>query len=384
MKKIIILGSTGSIGTQGIEIILKNPEKYKVVALSANKNAVLAIEQAKKLNCKTVLITNNEAYEEVKDEAPSDIKLYKNIENIEKILDIEADAVLNALVGSIGLEATLATLKKGERLCLANKESLVVGGDIINKHFKDKKERIIPVDSEHSAIFQLFLGEKKEEVNNIIITASGGPFRETSIEEMEKATPDVALAHPRWKMGPKITIDSATLVNKGLEVMEAHYLFDMPYEKIKVIIHPQSIIHSMLEFIDGSVKAHLGPTDMRIPIQYALSYPERFNAPAGFTDYKKQEKLIFEEVDFSKFKALKLAYEAGRKGKGYPIVYNGANEIAVAAFLSSKIKLTDITNIIEKLLSEHNAQESSELKTVKEIDKWAKMRASEIVKDLST
>jgi len=360
MKKIIILGSTGSIGTQAVEIALKHSDKYQVVAVSTNKNVSLANEQASKLGC----------------------KVYQGAGQIEGLLDLEADIVLNALVGSVGLEATLKVLKSGKILALANKESLVAGGEIINKHFKDKKSGILPVDSEHSAIFQLLHGENKEEINNIIITASGGPFRESSLEQMKKATTSAALAHPRWNMGPKITIDSATLVNKGLEVMEAHYLFDVPYEQIKVIIHPESIIHSMVEFVDGSVKAHLGPTDMRVPIQYALSFPKRAKAPAGFSDFIKLGKLNFEAVDYKKFKALELAYEAGRKKAGYPVVFNGANEVAVAAFLQEKINLTSITEIIEQVMQEHETCDASELPVVKELDAWSKKRAAEIVREM--
>lgn len=360
-KKIVILGSTGSIGTQAVEIVLRNPDRFQVVALSTHSNSALIKEQAQKLNCKNILVTEKEG-----------------IERLPSLLDIEADIVLNALVGAVGLEATIITLKKNKLLALANKESLVAGGEIINKHFREKKKNIIPVDSEHSAIFQLLLGEQRSEINNIFITASGGPFRNASVKEMKIATPDQALAHPRWKMGPKITIDSATMVNKGLEVMEAHYLFDMPYDKIKVIIHPQSIIHSMVQFIDGSIKAHLGPTDMRIPIQYALSHPRRFSAPVGFEDLIKLGTLNFEPADFEKFKALPLAYEAGRKRQGYPVVFNAANEIAVAAFLSKEIDFTTITDVIDKVMQAHTPQRDDELEAVKEIDEWARTKAGEI------
>lgn len=377
MKKVIILGSTGSIGTQAVEVALKYPDKYQVVALSTNKNASLVLQQAAKLSCENVLISDIEIADKAAHEAPGNLKLYKGTNQIESFLDIEADLVLNALVGSVGLEATLKVLKNNSKLALANKESLVVGGDIINKHYRDRKANIIPVDSEHSAIYQLLQGENKEEVRNIIITASGGPFRKASLDEMRKATPEEALAHPRWKMGPKITIDSATLVNKGLEVMEAHYLFDMSYENIKVVMHPQSIIHSMVEFIDGSVKAHLGPTDMRIPIQYALSYPERLPSPAGYTDFVQGEKLTFEQVDYTKFKALKLAYEAGQKKQGYPVVFNGANEVAVAAFLGNKINLLKIVEIIEQVMERHKARKADDLDTVKALDAWSKNKARE-------
>lgn len=362
MKKIIILGSTGSIGTQAVDIILKNRDKFQVVALSTHSNAVLVREQAQKLNCENVLITAEEG------------------ENrLSELLEHEADIVLNALVGAVGLEATIIALQKNRRLALANKESLVVGGEVINKHYLNKKQNIIPVDSEHSAILQLLLGEEKQEVSNIIITASGGPFRNTSIEEMQKATVDQALAHPRWKMGPKITIDSATLVNKGLEVMEAHYLFDVAYEKIKVLIHPQSIIHSMIEFTDGSVKAHLGPADMRIPIQYSLSFPQRLPAPAGFTDFLKEKELTFEPVDFKKFRALKLAYEAGKQKEGFPVVFNAANEVAVGAFLAKKISFVKIIEVVEQVMGEHKPQRADEFEAVQEIDAWARERARKLI-----
>ena len=382
MKKIIILGSTGSIGTQAVEIALKSPDKYQVIAVSANKKASLALKQALELRCRALLVSDKEAASLIEEQVPPSLRFYQESSQIETLLELEADLVINAIVGSVGLEATLKVLQSGRNLALANKESLVAGGEIINKHFKARKPNILPVDSEHSAIFQLLQGEKKEEINNIIITASGGPFRKASLDEMKKATPSAALAHPRWNMGPKITIDSATLVNKGLEVMEAHYLFDVPYEQIKVVIHPESAIHSMVEFIDGSVKAHLGPTDMRIPIQYALSFPKRAKAPAGFSDFVKLGKLNFEPVDNIKFKSLKLAYEAGRKRAGYPVVFNGANEVAVAAFLQEKINLTSITEIIERVMQEHKPCEASELAVVKELDAWSKKRAAGIVEEM--
>ncbi len=378
MKKIIILGSTGSIGTQAVEVALKHPDKYKVVAISTNTRVPLALEQAKKLNCKSILITDESAS---KTEITNDLKVFKGHDQIIDFLHVEADLVLNAIVGSSGLEATLTILEKGTPLALANKESLVVGGDIINKRLREEKKNIIPVDSEHSAIYQLLLGENKKEINKIIITASGGPFREASIEEIKEATPEQALAHPRWNMGPKITIDSATLVNKGLEVMEAHYLFDMPYEKVEAIIHPQSIIHSMVEFTDGSVKAHLGPTDMRIPIQYAMSYPERETAPAGFSDFLQIGKLTFEPVDFDRFRALKLAYEAGKKGNGYPVAYNSANEEAVAAFLANRIGFDKITEVLEEVMNSHEAQPADELGIVKEMDTKTREKAAKAIKE---
>ena len=378
MKKIIILGSTGSIGTQAVEVALKHPDNYKVVAISTNTRVPLALEQAKKLNCKSILITDESAS---KTEITNDLKVFKGHDQIIDFLHVEADLVLNAIVGSSGLEATLTILEKGTRLALANKESLVVGGDIINKRLREAKKNIIPVDSEHSAIYQLLLGENKKEINKIIITASGGPFREASNEEIKEATPEQALAHPRWNMGPKITIDSATLVNKGLEVMEAHYLFDMPYEKVEAIIHPQSIIHSMVEFADGSVKAHLGPTDMRIPIQYAMSYPERETAPAGFSDFLQIGKLTFEPVDFDRFRALKLAYEAGKKGNGYPVAYNSANEEAVAAFLDNRIGFDKITEVLEEVMNSHEAQPADELGIVKEMDIKTREKAAKAIKE---
>ncbi|KKN48826.1 hypothetical protein LCGC14_0649030 [marine sediment metagenome] len=378
MKKIIILGSTGSIGTQAVEVALKHPDKYKVVAISTNTRVPLALEQAKKLNCKSILITDESAS---KTEITNDLKVFKGHDQIIDFLHVEADLVLNAIVGSSGLEATLTILEKGIPLALANKESLVVGGDIINKRLREAKKNIIPVDSEHSAIYQLLLGENKKEINKIIITASGGPFREASNEEIKEATPEQALAHPRWNMGPKITIDSATLVNKGLEVMEAHYLFDMSYEKVEAIIHPQSIIHSMVEFADGSVKAHLGPTDMRIPIQYAMSYPERETAPAGFSDFLQIGKLTFEPVDFDRFRALKLAYEAGKKGNGYPVAYNSANEEAVAAFLDNRIGFDKITEVLEEVMNSHEAQPADELGIVKEMDIKTREKAAKAIKE---
>lgn len=370
-KNIVIMGSTGSIGRQALEVISNNSSEFKAVGLSANKNIELVNEQAVDFNVSEVAVFDEVNAENLKNTNPS-LNVLSGSKSLLRLACIdEADTILNSLVGSIGLETTLESLKCGKKLALANKESMVAGGEIIRK--LGLMENIIPVDSEHSAIFQLLLGENINEVESLIITSSGGPFRDKSISEMEKATVETALKHPRWKMGPKITIDSATLMNKGLEVIEAHYLFNIPYKKIKVVIHPQSIIHSMVQFKDGSVKAHLGQTDMRIPILYAFSFPLRLDSPLPFLEWGKAiTELNFEEVDYKKFPSLKLAYEAGKEGMTYPVVLNAANEIAVSSFLNGKIRLTAIPAIVEKVTEKHKPLDARELENVKEADRWGK------------
>lgn len=284
--------------------------------------------------------------------------------------------MVNALVGSVGLKPTLATLEEGKNLLLSNKESLVVGGEIVTKLAKEKKVMITPIDSEHSAIFQCLRGEKKSQVKKIIITGSGGPFRGRKKKDLKNVTVEEALAHPRWKMGTKITIDSATLMNKGLEVIEAHFLFDVDYDSIKVVIHPQSIVHSLVEFVDGSVLAQLGPTDMRLPIQYALTYPERVPSPVTAIDLVELGELDFEEPDLETFPCLKLSYEAGKAGKTYPAVLNVANEEAVEAFLAERIGFLDISEIVYKALERHKGFEP-DLRILEEAQMWAREKAQE-------
>ncbi|MFZ3062368.1 MAG: 1-deoxy-D-xylulose-5-phosphate reductoisomerase [Actinomycetota bacterium] len=378
MKSLIILGSTGSIGQQTIEVVERYPDLFRVVGLSTRGNTVLLKEQAKKIKPLSVAVADINAAVKLSVEIGAiGAQLLGGPEGIINLCRLaEADTVVNALVGSVGLKPTLATLEEGKNLLLSNKESLVVGGEIVTKLAKEKKVMITPIDSEHSAIFQCLRGEKKSQVKKIIITGSGGPFRGRKKKDLKNVTVKEALAHPRWKMGTKITIDSATLMNKGLEVIEAHFLFDVDYDSIKVVIHPQSIVHSLVEFVDGSVLAQLGPTDMRLPIQYALTYPERVPSPVTAIDLVELGELDFEEPDLETFPCLKLSYEAGKAGKTYPAVLNVANEEAVEAFLAERIGFLDISEIVYKALERHKGFEP-DLRILEEAQMWAREKAQE-------
>ncbi|RJQ33397.1 MAG: 1-deoxy-D-xylulose-5-phosphate reductoisomerase [Actinobacteria bacterium] len=385
MKKIIILGSTGSIGVQALEVIANHMDKFRVVGLSTNKNTTLLAEQVGQFSPEVVVIADEAAGKSALDDFSADVEI--NIGKTElPILAAhpEADIVLNALVGGVGLESTIAVLKAGKTLALANKESMVMGGQLIRSmvNCQLSTNSIIPVDSEHSAIFQCLLGEDKNEVRRLILTSSGGPFRKANKEEMDKATVEQALAHPRWNMGQKISIDSATLMNKGLEVIEAHFLFDIGYKDIEVVVHPQSIIHSMVEYCDGSIKAHLGQTDMKIPIQYAISYPQRWPSPMPYLDFVDVGRLDFEPPDTEKFPCLKLAYEAAKLGQTFPTALNAANEVAVEHFLSQNLDFRAITTVIEKTLEDHQVLEATNLENVLQADKWARDEAKRVVERL--
>lgn len=361
MENVVILGSTGSIGRQVLDVIAAFPDEFRVVGLSAFSNAALLKEQAEALpgNTKTALAKEN------------------GLEGILKLCRMkEVGTVINALVGSAGLRPTLESLKTGKRLLLSNKESLVAGGELVTAAAKRAGRDIIPIDSEHSAIFQCLKGENISEVKRIIVTASGGPFRGRTRAQLLDVTVEDALAHPRWTMGPKITIDSATLMNKGLEVIEAHFLFGLSYEKIDVVVHPQSVVHSLVEFVDGSVISQLGPTDMRLPIQYALTYPKRRPTPAGFIDLINLNKLTFEAADSRTFPCLDYAYEAGRLGGTYPAAVNAANEEAVAAFLRADIGLPDIPAVIEEILESHEASPADSIEAIEKAESSARAASS--------
>lgn len=384
MKNISILGSTGSIGKQTLEVVSQNPDKFKVIALSTHKNIELLISQIKQFKPKFIGVVDLEAAQKIRDIIPEKISLVVGLQGLVELSSLkENDVVVNALVGSIGLDATIAALESGKVLALANKESLVVGGEIVIKVARAKNAQIIPIDSEHNAIFQCLIGERKEDISRLIITGSGGPFRGKKNNELKRVTVEEALAHPRWRMGKKISIDSATLMNKGLEVIEAHFLFGIDYDKIEVLIHPQSIIHSMVEFKDGSIKAHLGQTDMRIPIQYALSYPERLPSSLPPLDFIEIANLTFEKPDLETFPCLKYALQAGKEGKTYPAVLNASNEEAVAALLNNQINFTDISKIVEKILNAHTPLEVENIVTLKEAENWARNKAKEIIKTIS-
>lgn len=370
MKRIVVLGSTGSIGTNALEIIRKSEGKFQVIGLSGHNNYKLLIEQIREFKPKYISIGSKEGYELIKREFPS-IEVYFGDEGLRELaLKDDYDILLTAVSGAVGIEATVEGIKKGKRIALANKETMVAAGPYINKLLKENpKAEIIPVDSEHSAIFQSLLGGKKAEVKKIIITASGGTFRGKRREELQQVTVEQALKHPNWAMGKKITIDSSTLVNKGLEVIEAHELFGVDYDDIEVLVHPQSIIHSMVEFRDRAVIAQLGAPDMKLPIQYAFTYPERESSLAlEPLDFTKASTLTFEKPDHETFKGIELAFRAGKVGKTMPAVLNAANEVAVELFLKGKIKFLTIYEIIEKAMARHKPFEIDGVETIKRVD----------------
>jgi 1-deoxy-D-xylulose-5-phosphate reductoisomerase len=351
-KNIAILGSTGSIGTQALEVISENPSLFKAFLLTANNNAYLLIKQALTFSPQYVAICDDSKYTEVKDAlAHTPIKVLAGIKAINEIVTHpDIDIVLTAMVGFAGLEPTIAAIKAGKTIALANKETLVVAGEIITSLAKQNNVKILPVDSEHSAIYQCLVGEENNAIEKLILTASGGPFRGKDAAFLANVTREHALKHPNWVMGAKITIDSATLMNKGLEVIEAKWLFDVSNDQIEVIVHPQSIIHSMVQFNDGSVKAQMGLPDMKLPIQYALAYPERLQNNFKRFDFAAYANLSFEKPDLGTFRNLALAFEALDKGGNMPCIINAANEIAVAGFLADKTGFLEISNIIESCM----------------------------------
>lgn len=371
MKNITILGSTGSIGTNALEVIRQKRDEFNVVAISGHTNYKLVIEQIKEFNPKYVSIGTQEGFEEIKKQFPN-IKLFFGREGLKKLGQLdETDIILTAVSGVIGIEATVEAIKKEKRIALANKETMVAGGAYINKLLKEYKgAEIIPVDSEHSALFQSLLAGKRKDVKNLIITASGGSFRGKKRDELKEITVSEALKHPKWSMGKKITIDSSTLVNKGLEVIEAHELFGIDYDKIKVAVHPQSIVHSLVEYNDNAMIAQLGATDMKLPIQLAFTYPNREKSNAlEVLDIMKIGSLTFEEPDMETFKGLPLAYRAGKTGGTMPVVFNASNEVAVELFMKEKIKFLEIYDIIEKAMDRHTPKEIENLETILEVDK---------------
>ncbi len=374
VKSLAILGSTGSIGQQTLEVVRALSHRFQVVALAAGKNIELLTRQINEFKPRFVCC--------------QDKKISPHLANTEyKLLSLEemashpqVDTVVMATSGKSGLSPTLAAVKAGKNVALANKEPLVMAGEIITSEAKLNDAQILPIDSEHSAIWQCLRGETQP-ADRIILTASGGPFRDYSPAQLEKVTPEQALKHPSWQMGQKVTIDSATLMNKGLEIIEAHWLFDIPIADIEVLIHPQSIIHSMVEFIDGSLKAQLSYPDMRLPIQYALTYPERLaNPQIPRLDWNNTTELNFEQPDFDTFPCLKLAIEAGRKAGTYPAVLCAADEVAVELFLSQRIKFTDIAVIIEQVLDEHRATTHPALAEIMEADAWAREKVLHFIK----
>lgn len=353
-KNVAVLGSTGSIGTQTLDVISRDPDAYEVVSLAAGSQAELLVEQAHRFKPRLVSIGSKELADKIKQDLPAGTKLVWGEEGlIEAAAGAGADYVVCALMGSLGLKSTLAAIDAGAAIGLANKETLITAGHIVTRRAAERGVPLLPIDSEHSAIFQCLNGEDRGTVKRLVVTASGGSFRDRTRAELGGVTVEDALRHPNWSMGAKITIDSATMANKGLEVMEAHWLFGLPYDRIDVVLHPESIVHSMVEFVDTSVIAQLGNPDMRVPIQYALTYPERKPSPASPLDLIKAGTLHFKEMDFDRYPCLRLAYEAGRAGGTSPTVYSAANEIAVARFLNREIPFLAIEAIIESALSTH-------------------------------
>lgn len=377
MKNIAILGSTGSIGNQAVEVVLKLEGEISVRAISAFKNGDLLASQAKLLGAgKACLIDPYAANRYSPLFSELEVEFFYGARGlIEMIQSEHYDMVLNAISGSAGLPPTLEALEGKTVLALANKESLVAGGDLVMRKARQGEGSLIPVDSEHSAIFQCLQGEDRSRLRRIILTASGGPFRATPVAELEQVTVREALAHPTWQMGNKITIDSATLMNKGLEVIEAHHLFSAGYDEIEVVVHPQSVIHSMIEMVDGAVIAQLGIPDMRLPIQYALTYPGRRPNPGDYISFADYPELSFEQIDRKKFRCLEIACWAGREGRTYPAAMNAANEEAVIAFISEKIKFADIARVVEETLEKHEPLEGNRLDEILEAEQAARMDA---------
>jgi 1-deoxy-D-xylulose-5-phosphate reductoisomerase len=351
-KRIAILGSTGSIGTKTLEVIDNNSGLFEPEVLTANDNVDLLIRQAVKYLPNVVVIANEEKYKMLKEALNSyPVKVYAGSDAINQVVQMDTvDMVLTAMVGYSGFIPTYNAVKSGKDIALANKETLVVGGEMITRLAIEKKVNVLPVDSEHSAVFQCLVGEIDNEVEKIILTCSGGPFRNKTKEELKEVTAEMALDHPNWDMGAKITIDSATLINKGFEVIEAHWLFGLPSSKIEVVVHPQSVVHSLVQFEDGSVKAQIGPPDMRLPIQYALGFPHRIRNTYPRFSFADNPYLSFEEPDKTKFRSLALAYEALDAGGNVPCILNAANEIVVETFMEDKIRFVDMPDIIEKAM----------------------------------
>ena len=380
-KKIAILGSTGSIGTQALQVIEEHSDLYEAYVLTANNQVDLLIEQARKFQPEVVVIANEEKYATLKDAlADLPIKVYAGADALCQVVQEQPiDVVLTAMVGFSGLRPTISAIKARKNIALANKETLVVAGELIGKLANDYKVSILPVDSEHSAIFQCITGEVSP-IEKIILTASGGPFRNFSLEQLAKVTKAEALKHPNWDMGAKITIDSASMMNKGFEVIEAKWLFGVTPDQIQVVVHPQSIVHSAVQFADGAVKAQLGVPDMRVPIQYAFSYPQRLKSSFDRLDFFKNSTLTFEEPDTKRFRNLALAYEALRKGGNMACIVNAANEIVNRAFLEKRIGFLEMSEVIEKTMQRATFVENCSLEDYLQTDVEARRIASEYIK----
>ena len=383
MKKILILGSTGSIGTNALELIRNNREHYQVIGISGNKNIELLKKQIEEFKPTLIYVGTEQDALNLKKEYSFLKEVYFGENGLAELSkNSDYDIILTAVSGAIGIDATVEAIKREKRIALANKETMVSAGTYINKLLKEyPKAEIVPVDSEHSALFQSLQGFKKENVKKLIITASGGTFRGKDLAYLENVTVEQALKHPNWSMGKKITIDSSTLVNKGLEVIEAHELFNIDYDDIEVVVHPQSIIHSMVEYVDGSIIAQMGVANMKTPILYAFTYPEKeFNSSINFLDLIKNNNLTFEEADRKIFKGIDLAYRAGKTGDTMPTVFNASNEIAVELFMKKQIKFLDIYRIIEEAMNSHQVSSlntDNALNIIKEVDKETRKKVRE-------
>jgi len=377
-KRIAILGSTGSVGRKALRVIDALGPEYVVIALSAHTSAELLAEQARRYRPKYVAVTDAKYAAKVGD---LDAEVLSGPESLVQIAELEeVDIVLIAVVGAAGLPSALSAAKTGKKLAIANKEPLVIAGELLTKIARENGSTILPVDSEHSAVYQAMRSGSRQEVSRIILTASGGPFRKAGIEDLQYVTLEQALAHPVWDMGPKITIDSATMMNKAFEVIEAHWLFDMPVEKIEVLVHPESIIHSLVEFVDGSVIAQMGQPDMCLPIQYALTYPQRVAGMGKPLRLEEIGTLTFETPDFQMFRALPLGYQVARTGGTAPVVFNAANEAAVQELLAGTIKFVNIVELIERCLDKHVVKRQVGLEELLEVDAWARREVKNSLK----
>ena len=385
MKKIAILGSTGSIGRSALQVIEQFPGHFQVVALAAGKNIDLLAKQIQQFRPKLAAVLDRDLAKDLARRLPADSQvevLAGSTGYQETASCAEADMVLSSMVGAAGLIPTLSAIRAGKDVALANKETLVMAGALVMGEVQKYQVTLLPVDSEHNAIFQALEGHRREDLKRILLTASGGPFLNVPKEMLESVTPAQALAHPNWEMGAKITIDSATMMNKGLEVIEAKWLFDVPVEKIDVHIHPQSIVHSMVEYVDGSVLAQLGMPDMRVPIAYALAYPQRLKLDLPTLDLFSLQTLTFQEPDLSRFPCLDLAFKACKAGGTMPAVLNASNEVAVQAFLDNRIPFLGIARLVDKVMQEHELVPATELQAILAADTWARTRAEEIINSM--
>jgi 1-deoxy-D-xylulose-5-phosphate reductoisomerase len=381
MKRLSILGSTGSIGVKTLQIVSQFPEQFEVVSLSAGLNTQLLKDQILQFRPKVVSVLNRELSGALRKELPNvRVEIVHGVEGLIRVAaHPEVDQVVSAMVGAVGLIPTLSAIKTGKMIALANKEPLVMAGKIVMEEAKQNRARILPVDSEHSAIFQALLGHQREDVHRLVLTASGGPFLNLPLARLQDVTVKEALNHPHWEMGKKVTIDSASLMNKGLEVIEAHWLFNVPIEKISVLIHPQSVVHSMVEYVDGSIVAQMGIPDMRIPISYALSFPQRLPLNLPRLDLSKNEALSFFQPDPERFPCLKLAYQSIEIGETMPAILNAANEVSVNAFLEGSLKFTEIPILLQRVMQEHEVKSVHTIEDILRADHWARERSKAIL-----